>query len=144
MPTTPYSLEPLEEDVSDKLQEKFQPEKRKEEESVAHESGEVRTEQEVHGGSVEDFLKETKAKIQAAPSSPVTQKVQNDIDAVSEEDESGRVSKLVVLAKAEGIAHAFEVALKLDDLYVVDRLHDTLSGKLYDELVQEGIISLEK
>ena len=144
MPTTPYSLEPLEEDVSNKLQEKFQPEKREDGESAIHENGEVSKEQEVHGGSVEDFLKETKAKIQAVPSSPVMQKVMDDTDAVLEENEEGRVSKLVALAKADGVAHAFEVALKLDDLYVVDRLHDTLSGKLYDELVQEGLISIEK
>jgi hypothetical protein len=36
------------------------------------------------------------------------------------------------------------VALRHEDLYTIDKLHDTLSGKLYDELVREGLIVLEK
>jgi hypothetical protein len=136
----PYNLEPIEDGVEKKMQEKFTPgnagslERPVSSENVA-EKGELIVE-----GTLEDFL--TKARENAQSSSnPATQVVVSaDVNAVSQEDSENRVKKLIAIAKEKGVVHAFEIALKLDDLYVIDQLHDTLSGELYDELIRSGIL----
>lgn len=69
-----------------------------------------------------------------------------DIDAKAiydETDAEARVTKLVSLAETKGIEHAVRVARKLDDFYVLDRMHDELSGKFYDVLKERGLIREE-
>jgi len=147
MSDNPYNLEPVEEGVEKKMQEKFVAEKPGAKESPdmpkMPEKKSERQQESAAEQSMEAFLAKAKAQMASDASGTNTQAVVQDAGAVSEEDEESRVSKLIALAKDKGPAHAFEVALKLDDLYVVDRLHDTLSGKLYDELAREGILKGE-
>lgn len=66
-----------------------------------------------------------------------------EVDAKSvydETDAEARVTKLLSLAEAKGVAHAVRVAEKINDFYVLDRMHDELSEKFYDALVAKGLI----
>ncbi len=58
-------------------------------------------------------------------------------------DETNKIEKLISLAKTKGVVHAVKVARSLKDYYALDRMHDELSGKLYDGLVSQGLISKE-
>lgn len=158
---SPYSLEPIEEDSNASLKKKFadpfekkggetgkierqEKEKeierketsfpikdQKEQENTKESTGENQSEK--------AFLEEIKNKIQSNPSRTPSH-IQENVQGISQEDEETRVQKLVAIAKEEGLEQAFQIALKMDDLYIIDRLHDTLSGKLYDELVSQGVI----
>jgi hypothetical protein len=82
----------------------------------------------------------------SASQNPVTpaaaSQVEVDAKAVYDEtDAESRVTKLVSLAETKGIEHAVRVAQKLDDFYVLDRMHDELSGKFYDALKAKGMIA---
>lgn len=140
MPSNPYNLEPIEEGVDEKMKEKFVAEKVVSTEKLTSPENDVESERSVAEGTLEDFL--AKAKANAQHSNSITSKgVTSDVDVVSQEDADNRVNKLVAIAREKGPTYAFEVALKLDDLYTIDRLHDTLSGKLYDELLKKGVPS---
>jgi len=41
------------------------------------------------------------------------------------------------------VAHAVRVAKRMNDLYVLDTMHDELADKLYDGLVSKGLIVKE-
>lgn len=58
-------------------------------------------------------------------------------------DAASRVTQLVELAQVKGIAHAVEVARKMNDLYVLDTMHDELADKLYEALKAKGLIQGE-
>ena len=58
-------------------------------------------------------------------------------------DAASRVNQLVELAQVKGVAHAVEVARKMNDLYVLDTMHDELADKLYDALKAKGLIQGE-
>lgn len=58
-------------------------------------------------------------------------------------DAASRVTQLVELAQVKGVAHAVEVARKMNDLYVLDTMHDELADKLYDALKAKGLIQGE-
>jgi hypothetical protein len=58
-------------------------------------------------------------------------------------DEEGKVQKLLDLAQMKGVEHAVRVARSLGDYYVLDRMHDELAGKLYEGLVEKGLIGKE-
>lgn len=82
----------------------------------------------------------------ATPQSPATSagtvEIEVDAKAVYDEtDAEARVTKLVSLAETKGIEHAVRVAQKLNDFYVLDRIHDELSGKFYDALKTKGLIA---
>lgn len=66
--------------------------------------------------------------------------VQNDADEISEMDADRQVGRLTNLALEKGPEHALKVALKIDDLYTLDKLHDSLSHALYEDLVQKGLL----
>lgn len=55
-------------------------------------------------------------------------------------DEESKIAKLLVLADTKGVVHAVKVARSLKDYYALDRMHDELSGKLYQGLLEKGLI----
>lgn len=77
----------------------------------------------------------------AAQAVPVKSDVTADADAVGRTtDAETRVNQLVELAQVKGVAHAVEVARKMNDLYVLDTMHDELADKLYDALKAKGLL----
>ncbi len=144
---TPYSLEPIEEEKKslDTLDTKnLFPKKETEGISPETQEGDVKREKLLFERDDLSSLLETVKKSSQTNSSTDPSSVRKDAEEISEISEEGKVTKLVSLAKEKGLDYAFEVALKYEDLYTIDKLHDTLSGKLYDELVQEGLITVEK
>jgi hypothetical protein len=55
-------------------------------------------------------------------------------------DEESKIQKLLDLAGAKGVAHAVRVARTLDDYYALDQMHDALADRLYDGLLERGLI----
>lgn len=55
-------------------------------------------------------------------------------------DEESKVEKLLALASTKGVVHAVKVARSLKDYYALDRMHDELAGKLYQGLLEKGLI----
>ena len=90
-------------------------------------------------------LSETPTKPSLPPvASASADDIQVGIDAKTvydETDAEARVTKLVSLAEVKGVEHAVRVARKLNDFYVLDRMHDELSGKFYDALKAKGMIA---
>lgn len=75
---------------------------------------------------------------------PVEGEVAADVQVVSKgTDAASRVTQLVELAQVKGVAHAVEVARKMNDLYVLDTMHDELADKLYEALKTKGLIQGE-
>lgn len=58
-------------------------------------------------------------------------------------DEESKVQKLIDLAGTKGVAHAVKVARSLKDYYALDRMHDELTDKLYQGLLEKGLIEKE-
>lgn len=58
-------------------------------------------------------------------------------------DEASKVQKLLDLASTKGVVHAVKVARSLRDYYALDRMHDELSGGLYQGLLERGLIHKE-
>lgn len=58
-------------------------------------------------------------------------------------DEESKVQKLLDLAGVKGVAHAVKVARSLRDYYALDRMHDELADKLYQGLLEKGLIEKE-
>lgn len=58
-------------------------------------------------------------------------------------DAESQVNELVQIATVKGIAHAVNVARKLNDFYVLDRMHDELAEKFYEALKAKGMIQEE-
>lgn len=58
-------------------------------------------------------------------------------------DEESKVQKLLDLAQVKGVVHAVKVARSLKDYYVLDMMHDELSNKLYQGLLENGLIERE-
>jgi len=55
-------------------------------------------------------------------------------------DEESRIQKLLDLAGTKGVVHAVKVARSLDDYYALDQMHDALADKLYQGLLEQGLI----
>lgn len=92
----------------------------------------------------ENFLEQTKKQITSQTEViPDTSKTQI-LDSLVQDDSPTRINKLIAVAQEQGIVNAFELALKYDDLYTIDKLHDALAGHLYEELVSKGILKIEK
>lgn len=67
-----------------------------------------------------------------------------DAKAVYDEiDAEARVTKLMSLAETKGAVHAVRVAERLNDFYVLDRMHDELAEKFYDALKAKGMLKDE-
>lgn len=79
-----------------------------------------------------------------AASMPADEAVAVDAKAVYDEtDAEARVTKLISLAETKGAAHAVRVAGRLNDFYVLDRMHDELAEKFYDALKAKGMLKDE-
>lgn len=88
------------------------------------------------------ILTQSGSAVQAASAS--TDDIHADAETVGREtDAASRVTQLVELAQVKGVAHAVEVARKMNDLYVLDTMHDELADKLYDALKAKGLIQGE-
>lgn len=91
---------------------------------------------------------EMMAQVQpAAPAVPMPSDeaiVAIDAKAVYDEtDAEARVTKLMSLAETKGAVHAVRVAERLNDFYVLDRMHDELAEKFYDALKAKGMLKDE-
>lgn len=64
-----------------------------------------------------------------------------DIGAMT--DEESKIQKLIDLAGTKGVAHAVKVARSLRDYYALDRMHDELTDRLYQGLLEKGLIDKE-
>lgn len=70
--------------------------------------------------------------------------VNQDATAVGAlEEAEKKVHTLIELAQVKGVAHAVRVAKRMNDLYVLDTMHDELADKLYDGLLAKGLITKE-
>lgn len=67
-----------------------------------------------------------------------------DLQSVMSLDKPKQVKVLVYLAFKKGVHHAFNVAKKLDDPYLLDEFHDTMVDELYDLLVKKKKIKTHK
>lgn len=54
--------------------------------------------------------------------------------------EEEQIKHLSDLAFRKGIGHAVEVAQNLDNPYLLDKFHDTVVDRLYQELVKRGML----
>jgi hypothetical protein len=81
--------------------------------------------------------------LSAVPSVPaVDDGVAADAQSVSlQVDADSKVTQLTDLAVTKGVIHAVKVARKLEDFYVLDRMHDDLANKLYESLKAKGLIT---
>ena len=67
--------------------------------------------------------------------------VNQDADVISSQiDADSKVTQLVDLAVTRGVAHAIKVALRLNDFYVLDKMHDDLANKFHASLKEKGLI----
>jgi hypothetical protein len=97
---------------------------------------------------IEGKYNELLARVVPASSSTVATATPTDptLDAKaigSLTDEESKVQKLLDLASTKGVVHAVKVARSLKDYYALDRMHDELSGKLYQGLLERGMITKE-
>ncbi len=77
------------------------------------------------------------------PALPVAEIHADAVGVGQATDAASRVTQLVELAQVKGVAHAVEVARKMNDLYVLDTMHDELADKLYEALKAKGLIQGE-
>jgi hypothetical protein len=59
------------------------------------------------------------------------------------EEAEKRIHTLVEMAQIKGVAHAVRVAKRMNDLYVLDTMHDELADELYEGLLAKGLITKE-
>ncbi len=70
--------------------------------------------------------------------------IQSDAEIVGALEEAAKkIHTLVELAQVKGVAHAVRVAKRMNDLYVLDTMHDELADKLYEGLVAKGLLTKE-
>ena len=55
-------------------------------------------------------------------------------------DAESQVTRLLDLAVQKGIPHAVDVARKMKDYYLLDRMHDDMVDKFYQGLVDKGLV----
>ncbi|MDO8566005.1 MAG: hypothetical protein Q7S04_02335 [Candidatus Moranbacteria bacterium] len=95
---------------------------------------------------LEGKYNEILSKVSPGSSAPAVSDEDTTLDAKSigaTVDEESKIQKLLDLAATKGVAHAVNVARKLQDYYALDRMHDELVDKLYDGLLAKGLISKE-
>ncbi len=112
------------------------------EQMIAPEQGTV---PEIRAEKSEGAYHELLSKV-AGPSQGTTDDtaVALDTKSISETvDEESKIQKLLELATTKGVVHAVRVARSLKDYYALDRLHDELAGKLYQGLIEKGLIMKE-
>lgn len=105
----------------------------------------------------EEKIKETEKQVdegevaqKAAPPPPPPSKMMTDEDLVADLrhvmslDKPKQVKVLVYLAFKKGVHHAFHIAKRLKDPYLLDEFHDTMVDELYDLLVKKKKIKKYK
>lgn len=103
-------------------------------------------EESVESGSeqVEGKYNEILSKVTPASSvaASTDEDVALDVKSIGDTaDEESKIQKLLDLASSKGVAYAVKVARSLKDYYVLDRMHDELVDKLYDGLLERGLIT---
>lgn len=84
------------------------------------------------------------SQVQPGSGSTTDDEVEKDANVVGAlEEAEKKVHTLVELAQVKGVAHAVRVAKRMNDLYVLDTMHDELADKLYEGLVSKGLITKE-
>lgn len=104
-----------------------------------------KTEAAVEGGPEKVEEKYDEILSQVSPTSPGAASSDDEaaLDAKSigdTADEESKIQKLLDLASTKGVVHAVKVARSLKDYYALDRMHDELIDKLYDGLLERGLI----
>lgn len=135
-----YDLEPIEESPSQQSEKENQASVA---DRLAHvESGPTfeQKSEVAKENSYEKILERVQSQSSPRQVTQVTASVHDDATSVSSLDEESRIQKLVNIALEKGPDHAIRVAVKLDDMYALDMLHDRLSHQLYEELVQKGLL----
>lgn len=91
-----------------------------------------------------EMMAQVKPTVPTPSPAPADDVVAIDAKAVYDEtDAEARVTKLVSLAETKGPVHAVRVAERLNDFYVLDRMHDELADKFYDALKAKGMLKDE-
>lgn len=81
------------------------------------------------------------SKVKTVVTPPHPPAVASDADALdTTTDAETVVAKLVVLAEVKGIPHAVAVAQKMNDYFLLDRMHDELADKFYEALKAKGLV----
>ncbi|TXG75853.1 hypothetical protein E6Q11_06355 [Candidatus Dojkabacteria bacterium] len=82
---------------------------------------------------------------QVQPAAPFSDdELESDAQIVGTlEEAEKKVHALVELAQVKGVAYAVRVAKRMNDLYVLDTMHDELVDKLYEGLVAKGLMIKE-
>lgn len=87
--------------------------------------------------------REILTKVSGVPVPATDVSIEEDVDAKAvygETDAEARVNKLLSLAETKSPEYAVRVAMRLNDFYVLDRVHDEMAEKFYDALVERGVI----
>lgn len=88
-----------------------------------------------------EILTKVSGDTDASPTADTAAEEDIDAKAVYDEtDAEARVNKLLSLAETKNPEYAVRVAMKLNDFYVLDRVHDEMAEKFYDALVERGVI----
>lgn len=88
----------------------------------------------------ETVLEKVRRAVPAGNSPQDKQAVKDDVDEIAKMDADSRVKRLTDIALEKSPDHAFKVAMEIDDLYTTDKLHDTLSFELFEQLSEKGIV----
>ena len=59
-------------------------------------------------------------------------------------DHREQIEELAAIAFSKGIVEAVTIARRANDPHILDEFHDTLVDRLYEYLVQEGVIETQK
>lgn len=103
------------------------------------ESGKENTVEKTKEVSYEKVLEKASTSSQAV-SVQSAASIQDDVSAIASVDEQTKIEKLVHIAMEKSPEYAFKVAIRLDDMYALDMLHDRLSHQLYQELIAKGLL----
>lgn len=84
------------------------------------------------------------SKVKTHGAATTDDEVTTDAESVGvAEDAAAKVHKLIELAQVKGVAHAVRVAKRMNDLYVLDTMHDEMVDQLYEGLLAKGLIEKE-
>lgn len=106
---------------------------------------EEKDQQEVKGERVSEQYSKILSQVQPGSTSATDDdEVEQDANTIGAVEEAEKkVHTLVELAQVKGVAHAVRVAKRMNDLYVLDTMHDELADKLYEGLLSKGLITKE-
>jgi len=88
--------------------------------------------------SYKDILEKVKSKNDSGDEDALMQ----DASGLHQQtDRESQITHLVDLATTKGVEHAVKVAIKAEDYYVLDQLHDRLlADELHEALLSHGLI----